>query len=282
MADSLEQYSSSERSMPRTLVVRGESRRIAKEIFMCELTLEGKVALITGGARGIGKEIALLFAQHGANIAICDVNMEEAEKTAKEIQDLGRESLAFKADVTDSGQVQDMADKILDKLNKIDILINNAGITRDNLLLRMSEEEWDRVIAVNLKGTFVCTKIVSKVMIKQRSGRIVNLASIIGIMGNAGQANYAASKAGIIGLTKSVAKELASRNVRVNAIAPGFIKTDMTSKLPEEVQKKMLSAIPLARFGEAKDVAELALFLSSESSSYITGQVIQVDGGMLM
>ena len=249
---------------------------------MCELALEGKAALITGGARGIGKEIAMVFAQHGANIAICDVNMEEAEKTAKEIQDLGRESLAFKADVTDSTQVQDMADKILDKLNKIDILINNAGITRDNLLLRMSEEEWDRVIAVNLKGTFVCTKIVSKVMIKQRSGRIVNLASIIGIIGNAGQANYAASKAGIIGLTKSVAKELASRNVRVNAIAPGFIKTDMTSKLSEDVQKKILSVIPLARFGDAKDVAELALFLSSESSSYITGQVIQVDGGMVM
>ena len=249
---------------------------------MCELVLEGKVVLITGGARGIGKEIAMVFAKEGANIAICDVNLEEAEKTAKEIQDLGRESLAFKADVTDSNQVQAMVDKILDKLSKIDILINNAGITKDNLLLRMSEEEWDKVIAVNLKGTFICTKLVSKVMLKQRSGKIVNLASIIGIMGNAGQANYAASKAGIIGLTKSVAKELASRNICVNAIAPGFIRTDMTSKLPEEVQKKMLSVIPLARFGEAKDVADLALFLSSESSSYITGQVIQVDGGMVM
>ena len=249
---------------------------------MCELVLEGKVALITGGARGIGKEIAMFFAKQGANIAICDVNLEEAEKTAKEILDLNRESVAFKADVTDSKQVQDMVDKILDKLGKIDILINNAGITKDNLLLRMSEEEWDKVIAVNLKGTFVCTKLVSKVMLKQRSGKIVNLASIIGIMGNAGQANYAASKAGIIGLTKSVAKELASRNICVNAIAPGFIRTDMTSRLPEEVQKKMLSMIPLARFGEAKDVADLALFLSSESSSYITGQVIQVDGGMVM
>jgi len=249
---------------------------------MCELVLEGKAALITGGARGIGKEIAMVFAKHGANIAICDVNLEEAEKTAKEIQDMGRGSVAFKADVTDSRQVQDMVDKILDKFSKIDILINNAGITKDNLLLRMSEEEWDKVIAVNLKGTFVCTKLVSKVMLKQRSGKIVNLASIIGIMGNAGQANYAASKAGIIGLTKSVAKELASRNICVNAIAPGFIRTDMTSRLPEEVQKKMLSVIPLARFGEAKDVADLALFLSSESSSYITGQVIQVDGGMVM
>jgi len=249
---------------------------------MCETALEGKVSLITGGARGIGKEIAMLFARNGSNIAICDVNLEEAEKTAQEIRDLGRESLAFKADVTDLSQVQDMVDKILDKFNKIDILINNAGITKDNLLLRMSEDEWDKVIAVNLKGTFVCTKLVSKVMLKQRFGKMVNLASIIGIMGNAGQANYAASKAGIIGLTKSVAKELASRNICVNAIAPGFIKTDMTSKLPEEVQKKMLSAIPLARLGEAKDVADLALFLSSESSSYITGQVIQVDGGMVM
>ncbi len=249
---------------------------------MCESALEGKVSLITGGARGIGKEIAMLFARNGSNIAICDVNLEEAEKTAQEIRDLGRESLAFKADVTDSSQVQDMVDKILDKFNKIDILINNAGITKDNLLLRMSEDDWDKVIAVNLKGTFVCTKFVSKVMLKQRFGKMVNLASIIGIMGNAGQANYAASKAGIIGLTKSVAKELASRNICVNAIAPGFIRTDMTSKLPEEAQKKMLSAIPLARFGEAKDVADLALFLSSESSSYITGQVIQVDGGMVM
>jgi len=249
---------------------------------MCELVLEGKLAIITGGARGIGKEIAALFAKQGANIAICDVNLEEAEKTAKEIQDLGRESLAFKVDVTDQSQIQGMVDKILDKFNKIDILINNAGITKDNLLLRMSEEEWDKVIAVNLKGTFLCTKIVSKVMLKQRFGKIINLASIIGIMGNAGQANYAASKAGIIGLTKSVAKELASRNICVNAIAPGFIKTDMTARLAEEVQKKMLSVIPLARFGEAKDVADLAIFLSSESSSYITGQVIQVDGGMVM
>ena len=249
---------------------------------MCELSLEGKVAIITGGARGIGREIAMLFAKEGANIAICDVNLEEAQKTAKEIEELGRQSLAFKADVTDLNQIQDMVDKILDKFNKVDILINNAGITKDNLLLRMSEEDWDKVIAVNLKGTFVCTKIVSMVMLKQRFGKMVNLASIIGIMGNAGQANYAASKAGIIGLTKSVAKELASRNICVNAIAPGFIKTDMTARLPEDVQKKMLSVIPLARFGEAKDVADLALFLSSESSSYITGQVIQVDGGMVM
>ena len=249
---------------------------------MCEVSLEGKIALVTGGARGIGKEIALVLAKEGANIALCDVNLEEAEKTAKEIQELGRDSMAFKADVADLGQVQDMVDKILDKFKRLDILINNAGITRDGLILRMSEEDWDKVIAVNLKGCFVCTKVVSKVMLKQRSGKIVNLASIIGIMGNAGQANYAASKAGIIGLTKSVAKELASRGVCVNAIAPGFINTEMTAKLSEETKKNMLLNIPLRRLGEPKDVANLALFLSSENSSYITGQVVSIDGGMSM
>ncbi len=249
---------------------------------MCQVSLDGKVALITGGARGIGKEIALLFAGEGANIALCDVNLEEAERTAGEIRDKGRECLALKVDVTDLRGVQDMVDKILDKFKKLDILINNAGITRDGLVFRLSEQDWDKVIAVNLKGTFLCTKIVSKVMLKQRFGRIVNLASIIGIMGNIGQANYAASKAGIIGLTKSVAKELAPRGVCVNAIAPGFIRTEMTAKLSEDVRKRMLSVIPLGRFGEPKDVADLALFLSSESSSYITGQVIQIDGGMLM
>ncbi|NQT75448.1 MAG: 3-oxoacyl-[acyl-carrier-protein] reductase [Candidatus Omnitrophica bacterium] len=249
---------------------------------MCQLLLEGKVALVTGGARGIGREIALLLASQGADIALCDVNLEQAEETAKEIRLSGRECLAFKADVTDLKSVQEMVDKILDKFKKLDILINNAGIAKDNLILRMSEEDWDKVIAVNLKGTFVCTKIASKVMLKQRSGRIINLASIIGIMGNAGQANYAASKAGIIALTKSVAKELASRGITVNAIAPGFIKTEMTARLPDDIQKKMLSGIPLGRFGEPKDVADLVLFLSSESSSYITGQVVQIDGGMLM
>ena len=252
------------------------------EVIMCELSLEGKVALITGGARGIGKEIALRFAREGADIAICDVILEETQVLAKEIQKTGRQCLAFKTDVTDSKDVQATIDKILDKLGKLDILINNAGITRDSLVLRMSEEDWDKVIAVNLKGCFVCTRAAAKVMLKQRFGKIVNLASIIGIMGNTGQANYAASKAGIIGLTKSVAKELASRGVCVNAIAPGFIKTEMTAKLSEDVQKRMLLSVPLGRFGEPKDVADLALFLSSEGSSYITGQVIQIDGGMLM
>jgi len=249
---------------------------------MCQLSLEGKIVLITGGARGIGKEIAMLFAKEGADIALCDVNLGQAEETATEIRDLGRDSVVFKADVTDLKDVQGMMDKILDKFKKLDILINNAGITRDNLILRMSEDEWDKVIAVNLKGCFLCTKAASKVMLKQRSGKIVNIASIIGIMGNAGQANYAASKAGIIGLTKSVARELASRGICVNAIAPGFIKTEMTAALPEDIQKKMLLSIPLGRFGEPRAVADLALFLSSEGSSYITGQVIQIDGGMLM
>jgi len=249
---------------------------------MCELSLEGKVSLITGGARGIGKEIAVLFANEGADIVLCDVDLGALQKTAKEIQGLGRECLYFKVDVSDLKDVQNMVDKILDKFKKLDILINNAGITRDNLILRMSEQDWDKVIAVNLKGCFICTKAASRVMLKQRFGKIVNLASLIGIMGNIGQANYAASKAGIIGLTKSVAKELAPRGVCVNAIAPGFIKTEMTAKLSENVQKKMLSVIPLGRFGGPRDVANLALFLSGEASSYITGQVIQIDGGMLM
>lgn len=249
---------------------------------MCESVLEDKVALITGGARGIGREIAFVFAKEGANIALCDINLQQAEETAKEIKGLGKEAIAFGVDVTDSKAVQEMVDKILDKFGKIDILINNAGIARDALLIRMSEQDWDSVIAVNLKGTFNCTKAVAKVMLKQRSGRIVNIASIIGLMGNVGQANYSASKAGIIGFTKSVAKEIASRGINVNAIAPGFIQTDMTVKLPRDIKNKMLSRIPFGRFGEPKDVANLALFLSSESSSYITGQVIQVDGGLLM
>ncbi len=249
---------------------------------MCESVLEGKTALITGGARGIGREIVLKFAKEGANIALCDINLQQAEETAKEVKDLGREAIAFGVDVADSKVVQEMVDKILDKFGKIDILINNAGITRDALLIRMSEQDWDSVISVNLKGTFNCTKAVAKVMLKARSGRIVNIASIIGLMGNAGQANYSASKAGIIGLTKSVAKELAPRGINVNAIAPGFIQTDMTARLPEDIRNRMLSEIPLGRFGGPEDVARLALFLSSENSSYITGQVIQVDGGMLM
>jgi 3-oxoacyl-[acyl-carrier protein] reductase len=246
------------------------------------MLLEDKVVIITGGARGIGKEISLTFSREGANVCICDVSEQILEETTRELQSLGRQTIGFKTDVTNFPQVAEMVQKVLDKFAKIDILINNAGITRDNILVRMKEEEWDAVLNVNLKGTFNCTKAVSKVMVKQRSGKIVNIASIIGLMGNAGQSNYAASKGGIISFTKSIAKELASRNINVNAIAPGFIKTDMTARLPEEIQQSMLKMIPLNRFGEPSDVANLALFLVSESARYITGHVIQVDGGMVM
>jgi len=244
--------------------------------------LKDKVALITGGARGIGREIALLFAQEGADIIVADVNIEEAEKTAKDIQAKGRKSLALAMDVTDYTKVEEALNKTLDKFTKVDILVNNAGITKDNLILRMNQAEWDAVLNVNLKGTFNCLKAVSRIMLKQRSGKIVNIASIIGIIGNAGQANYSASKAGIIALTKSAAKELASRNINVNAVAPGFIQTDMTAKLPEELKQKMKEQIPLDRFGSAQDVAATCLFLVSEEANYITGQTIVVDGGMVM
>ncbi len=246
------------------------------------MRLDGKVALVTGGARGIGREIALLFAKEGADIAICDVNRETAAATAKEIEGLGRRALSFETDVTVFKQVEEMANIILDNFKHIDILVNNAGITRDNLLLRMSEEDWDRVLSVNLKGVFTCTKAVSKVMIKQRSGKIVNIASIIGIMGNAGQANYAASKGGIISFTKSVARELASRNINANAVAPGFIQTAMTDKLTPEQKSAMLANIPLNKLGVPQDVAQACLFLASADSDYITGQTIVVDGGMSM
>ena len=246
------------------------------------MRLKDKVALITGGARGIGKAIGLVYAKEGADIVIADVNLEEAEKTAKEIELLGRKALALTMDVTDYTKVEEVVNKILDKFAKIDILVNNAGITKDNLLLRMSQLEWDAVLNVNLKGTFNCIRAVSRVMIKQRSGRIVSIASIIGLIGNPGQANYSASKAGIIALTKTAAKELASRNINVNAVAPGFIQTDMTAKLSEELKQKMLSNIPLNKLGTADDVAAVCLFLASEDSSYITGQTIVVDGGMVM
>ncbi|HAJ56822.1 MAG TPA: 3-oxoacyl-[acyl-carrier-protein] reductase [Candidatus Omnitrophica bacterium] len=246
------------------------------------MKLEGKVALITGGARGIGREIALLFAGEGADIAICDVNKEVAAATAKEIEALGRRALSFETDVTVFKQVEEMMNIILDNFKHIDILVNNAGITRDNLLLRMSEEDWDKVLAVNLKGVFNCTKAASRIMIKQRSGKIVNIASIIGIMGNAGQANYAASKGGIISFTKSIARELASRSINANAVAPGFIQTAMTDKLTPEQKSAMLANIPLNRLGVPLDVANACLFLSCPDSGYITGQTIVVDGGMSM
>ncbi len=245
------------------------------------MLLKDKVAIITGGARGIGKEITLNFAREGANVVIADINSQTLAETEKEIVSCGVEVLAFTVDVTDYSQVEQMVNKTLDKFKKIDILISNAGITADALLVRMKEEDWDRVLAVNLKGTFNCTKAVSRVMLKQRSGKILNIASIIGLIGNVGQANYAASKAGVIGLTKSAAKELAPRGINVNAIAPGFIQTEMTQRLPEEVKSKMLEAIPLKKFGQPRDVARLAAFLASDDAGYITGQVICVDGGMI-
>jgi len=247
------------------------------------MKLENKVSMITGSARGIGKEIAMFFAKEGSDLAICDVNKEALQDTKERIEGAtGRKVIIQKVDVTSPEEVGNFVKKILDNFGKLDILVNNAGITRDNLMLRMSESEWDSVLDVNLKGAFNCIKAVSRSMIKKRSGKIVNMASIIGIMGNAGQANYAASKGGLIALTKTVAKEFGSRGINVNAIAPGFIQTEMTDKLSEEAKQKLLGFIPLARMGKTEDVAKLALFLASEDAEYITGQVVQVDGGMVM
>ncbi len=247
------------------------------------MKLKDKVSMITGAARGIGKEIAVLFAREGSNLAICDVNSEALERTKGEIESsTGREVLTAKVDVTDPEEVEEFIKKILDNFGRLDILVNNAGITRDNLVLRMSETEWDAVLDVNLKGAFNCIKAVTRPMVKNRSGKIINMASVVGIMGNAGQANYSASKGGLIALTKTVAKELSSRSINVNAIAPGFIQTDMTGRIDEVSKEKLLKLIPLGKMGEAKDVAQLALFLASEDAAYITGQVVQVDGGMVM
>jgi 3-oxoacyl-[acyl-carrier protein] reductase len=246
------------------------------------MDLNGKVAFITGGARGIGKEIAALYAKNGANIVICDIAEGVLNETVSELKELKVEAEGYLLDVRDLKKCEDVVKKAIDKFGRIDILVNNAGITRDNLLIRMSEDEFDSVIAINLKGVFNCTKIVSRIMMRQKSGRIINMASIVGIRGNAGQVNYSSSKAGILGLTKSAARELGSRNVTVNAIAPGYIKTDMTEVLPEEVKAQMLASVPLNRPGTPSDVANAALFLASDYSSYITGQVIVVDGGMVM
>jgi len=246
------------------------------------MCLKDKVALVTGGGRGIGKAIALALAKEGADIVACDINLENLKEVASEVEKLGRKILIQKVDVSKMGEVEEMVKKALDKFTKIDILVNNAGITRDNLILRMSEEEWDQVLDINLKGTFNCLKTVTRPMMKARSGRIINIASVVGIMGNPGQANYAASKAGIIGLTKSAAKELASRGINVNAIAPGFIETTMTEALGDEAKEKLTSQIPLKRLGEVADVANLVVFLASDNASYITGEVVKVDGGMLM
>ncbi len=243
--------------------------------------LKGKTALITGASRGIGKAIALKFAQEGANVAFSDLNRDEnMENTEKELRELGVEAKGYASNAASFDDSQKLADEVMKDFGRIDILVNNAGITRDNLLLRMTEQDWDAVLAVNLKSVFNLTKAVQRIMIKQRGGSIVNMSSVVGVNGNAGQSNYSASKAGMIGFTKSIAQELGSRNIRCNAIAPGFIETEMTRKLPEDVRKEWIKTIPLRRPGTPEDVANVAVFLASELSSYVTGQVINVCGGM--
>lgn len=244
---------------------------------------ENKTVFITGGGRGIGKEVALKFAENGYNIVTNYVSDKtDVEALKKEFEEKGVKSLILKADVTDSEAIENLVKKAIEKFESIDVLVNNAGITKDNLLMRMSEEEFSKVIDVNLKGTYIVTKIVSKYMMKKRQGSIINLSSVVGVVGNAGQCNYSASKAGILGFTKSIAKELASRNIRANAVAPGFIETDMTAVLGENIKENIYNQIPLKRMGKAKEVANLVYFLGTEESSYITGQVISVDGGMTM
>ena len=246
------------------------------------MKLTGKVALVTGAAQGIGKAVALLLARHGADIVVSDINLEKAEETAKEIESIGPKAMAIKVNVASLNDVERMVEAVLKKFGKIDILINNAGITRDKLILRMTEEDWDTVLNVNLKGTFNCTKAVVRHMAKQRSGKIVSIASVVGEMGNAGQVNYAASKAGVIGLTKTIAREFAKRGINVNAIAPGYIETPMTEVLSDKVKEELKRLIPMERLGKPDDVAEAVLFLVSEESNYITGQVLNVNGGIYM
>jgi len=243
---------------------------------------EGKIAVVTGAARGIGQAIALDLATKGAGVVLCDIREEWLAETAGLVSNLGAKVWCRELDVTNAEAVQNVFTEIAETTGRIDILVNNAGITRDGLLMRMSEEDWDAVLTVNLKGTFACTKAVTRIMMKQRSGAIVNIASVIGLMGNAGQANYAASKGGVISFTKSVAKEFASRNIRVNAVAPGFIASKMTDALSEEVRRKMLDAIPLAKFGQPEDVARVVSFLAGDDAGYITGEVINISGGMVM
>ena len=244
--------------------------------------LANKVAVVTGAGRGIGRAVALAYARMGADVACVSRTEENSAKAAAEVEALGRRAWAVAVDVSDTAAVNAAAGKILDDAGRVDILVNNAGVTRDNLLMRMSEEEWDTVINTNLKGAFNFTKALTRPFIKQRSGRIINIASVIGLIGNAGQSNYAASKAALIGFTKSVAKELAPRGITANAIAPGFIETDMTAALDDKVRESIIGNVPLGRFGSPDDIAHAAVFLAMEPSGYIAGQVLTVDGGMVM
>jgi len=244
--------------------------------------LKGKTALVTGGAQGIGKSIAVTLAKAGADIAVSDINAEAAAATAAELSALGVRAVAIQGNVADQASAAEMVDKAVAELGRLDILVNNAGITRDNLIMRMKEEDWDLVLDVNLKGAFNCTKAALKHMSKARTGRIINIASVVGAMGNAGQANYVASKAGLIGLTKTIAREYASRGITANAVAPGFIDTAMTQALPEKVREELMKQIPLGRLGTADDVAGAVGFLASEHAAYVTGVVLHVNGGMYM
>ena len=246
------------------------------------MEFKGQVALVTGSARGIGRAIAEALARKGVALAIADVNLDQAKATSADLAKNGVKTMALRIDVANSREVIAAFEEILKEFGRLDILVNNAGITRDSLVLRMKEEDWDAVIDVNLKGVFLCAKEAIKVMAKQRYGRIVNIASVVAFMGNPGQANYSASKAGIVGLTKTLAKEYASRGITANAVAPGFITTTMTDALPENVKEEMKKAIPMSRFGTIEDVANAVAFLAAPSSGYITGQVIHVNGGMYM
>ena len=245
--------------------------------------LEGKVAVVTGASRGIGRAIALKLADEGAKVVVnYSGSQAKAEEVVARIHENGGEAIAVQASVSQSEEVIALIDTAVKTFGSLDILVNNAGITRDNLLMRMKEDEWDDVLNTNLKGVFLCTKAVTRQMMKQRAGRIINISSIVGVAGNAGQANYVAAKAGVIGLTKTTAKELASRNILVNAIAPGFIETEMTDQLPEELKQGMLTQIPLAKLGQPEDIAKAVAFLASDDANYMTGQTLNIDGGMVM
>jgi 3-oxoacyl-[acyl-carrier protein] reductase len=244
--------------------------------------LDGKIAIVTGAARGIGRTIAEALAREGADLALCDCQAEWLNDTAAAVQALGRKAMSGAADVGSAAAIEAFVAQVMAQYGRVDILVNNAGITRDKLLLRMTDEDWDQVIRINLTGTFLLSRAIAKIMMKQRAGCMVNIASIIGLIGNAGQCNYAASKAGVIALSKSMAKELAGRGIRVNAVAPGFIVSKMTDALSEEVRNQMMAAIPAGRFGTAEDVARSVVFLASDDASYVTGQVLSVNGGMVM